>query len=85
MNAPRSMVLFANYAVGLKTGFTFQASMFGAIFGYGIIKLFSKSKLPIIGGSFGPQENSIIQAAATGSGGIAGSSIPSMRSLRCMP
>lgn len=27
---------------------------------------------PILGGSFGPQENSIIQAAATGAGGIAG-------------
>jgi OPT family oligopeptide transporter len=27
---------------------------------------------PILGGSFGPQENSIVQAAATGAGGIAG-------------
>lgn len=79
-----SLVNASNLYLGLKTGFTFQASMFGAIFGYGIIKLFSKSKLPIIGGSFGPQENSIIQAAATGSGGIAGifvAGIPAMYQL----
>lgn len=59
---------------GLKTGFTFPASIFGSIFGYGIVKILSRSchNWPILGGSFGPQENSIIQAAATGSGGIAG-------------
>lgn len=58
--------------------------MFGAIFGYGILKICSKSTLPIIGGSFGPQENSIIQAAATGAGGIAGifvAGIPAMYQL----
>lgn len=40
--------------------------------------------LPIIGGSFGPQENSIIQAAATGAGGISGifvAGIPAMYQL----
>ncbi|KAI1378463.1 oligopeptide transporter [Hypoxylon crocopeplum] len=76
-----SLVNASNLYLGLKTGFTFPASMFGAIFGYGIIKVFSKSKLPIIGGSFGPQENSIIQASATGAGGIAGifvAGIPAM-------
>lgn len=58
--------------------------MFGAIFGYGIIKILSKSNLPIIGGSFGPQENSIIQAAAQGAGGITGifvAGIPAMYRL----
>jgi len=40
--------------------------MFGAIFGYGIIKLISRFNIPLIGGDFGPQENSIVQAAATG-------------------
>ncbi|KAI5860479.1 oligopeptide transporter [Durotheca rogersii] len=80
-----SLVNASNLYLGLKTGFTFAASMFGAIFGYGIIKICSKSKLPIIGGSFGPQENSIIQAAATGAGGIAGifvSGIPAMYQLK---
>ncbi|KAL7626070.1 hypothetical protein AAE478_002840 [Parahypoxylon ruwenzoriense] len=79
-----SLVNASNLYLGLKTGFTFAASMFGAIFGYGIIKTFSKSNLPIIGGSFGPQENSIIQAAATGAGGIAGifvAGIPAMYQL----
>ncbi|KAI1410623.1 oligopeptide transporter [Hypoxylon sp. FL1857] len=79
-----SLVNASNLYLGLKTGFTFAASMFGAIFGYGIIKICSKTDLPIIGGSFGPQENSIIQAAATGAGGISGifvAGIPAMYQL----
>lgn len=48
--------------------------MFGAIFGYGILTFLTRvgGHLPIIGGVFGPQENSIVQAAATGAGGISG-------------
>ncbi|KAI0382777.1 oligopeptide transporter [Hypomontagnella monticulosa] len=79
-----SLVNASNLYLGLKTGFTFPASMFGAIFGYGIIKILSRSKLPIIGGSFGPQENSIVQAAAQGAGGISGifvAGIPAMYRL----
>ncbi|KAI0840356.1 OPT superfamily oligopeptide transporter [Hypoxylon sp. FL0890] len=79
-----SLVNASNLYLGLKTGFTFGASMFGSIFGFGIIKLCSKTNLPIIGGSFGPQENSIVQAAATGAGGIAGifvAGIPAMYQL----
>ncbi|KAK8085688.1 oligopeptide transporter [Apiospora hydei] len=59
----------------LKTGFTFPAGMFGSIFGFAIIKSISKAvpeNTPILGGSFGPQENSIIQAAAVGAGGLSG-------------
>ncbi|KAI1201182.1 OPT oligopeptide transporter protein-domain-containing protein [Nemania serpens] len=69
-----ALVNASNLYLGLKTGFTFSANIFGSIFGYGIVKLLSKSchNWPILGGSFGPQENSIIQAAATGAGGIAG-------------
>lgn len=46
--------------------------MFGAVFGYGIISILSKSlpMVPGIGKTFGPQENSIVQAAATGAGGL---------------
>jgi uncharacterized oligopeptide transporter (OPT) family protein len=74
---------------GLKTGFTFSANMFGAIFGYGVLRLLEKSggKLPIIGGLFGPQENSIVQAAATGAGGTGGifvAAIPAMYRLGVM-
>ncbi|KAL0944713.1 oligopeptide transporter [Colletotrichum truncatum] len=82
-----SLVNASNLYLGLKTGFTFVASMFGAIFGYGILKLLSQSGLPIIGKAFGPQENSIVQAAATGAGGIAGifvAGIPAMYRLGVM-
>ncbi|KAK3328775.1 OPT oligopeptide transporter protein-domain-containing protein [Apodospora peruviana] len=81
-----SLVGASNLYLGLKTGFTFSANMFGAIFGYGVLKFFEKSggNLPIIGGVFGPQENSIVQAAATGAGGISGifvAGIPAMYRL----
>ncbi|RYP68459.1 hypothetical protein DL769_005511 [Monosporascus sp. CRB-8-3] len=81
------LVNASNLYLGLKTGFTFSASMFGAIFGYGIINIFSRvfGNVPILGGSFGPQEKSIIQPAATGTGGIAGifvAGIPAMYQLK---
>lgn len=50
--------------------------------------MLSKSGLPVVGGSFGPQENSIIQASATGAGGIAGmfvAGVPAMYQLGVMP
>jgi len=79
-----SLVNASNVYLGLKTGFTFGASMFGAIFGYGICKLLSKSNIPLLGGPFGPQENSIVQAAATGAGGLSGlfvAALPAMYQL----
>ncbi|KAF9881492.1 hypothetical protein CkaCkLH20_00638 [Colletotrichum karsti] len=82
-----TLVNASNLYLGLKTGFTFIASMFGAIFGYGILKLLTQTGLPLIGGTFGPQENSIVQAAATGAGGIAGifvAGIPAMYRLGVM-
>jgi len=82
-----SLVNASNVYLGLKTGFTFGASMFGAIFGYGILKAMSKSNVPIIGGMFGPQENSIVQAAATGAGGLSGlfvAALPAMYQLELL-
>ncbi|KAL5326356.1 hypothetical protein ACEPPN_004040 [Leptodophora sp. 'Broadleaf-Isolate-01'] len=81
-----SLVSASNLYLGLKTGFGFSATIFSAIFGYGIIKSFSKwaPGVPILGGSFGPQENVIIQAAATGAGGITGlfvAALPAMYRL----
>ncbi|ODA83239.1 hypothetical protein RJ55_01751 [Drechmeria coniospora] len=69
-----SLVNASNVYLGLKTGFTFTATMFGAIFGFGFILLLTKAfpRIPGIGDRFGPQENSIIQASATGAGGMAG-------------
>lgn len=48
--------------------------MFGAIFGYGFILMLTKvfPNVPGLGSRFGPQENSIVQASATGAGGMAG-------------
>ncbi|KAI6927901.1 oligopeptide transporter [Hortaea werneckii] len=84
-----SLVNASNVYLGLKTGFTFGASMFGAIFGYGIVKLLSKysGTIPILGGEFGPQENSIVQAAATGAGGLSGlfvAALPAMYQLELL-
>ncbi len=52
-----SLVNAANVYLGLKTGFTFGSSMFGAIFGYGFVKLLSTTfaGVPILGMPFGPQ------------------------------
>ncbi|KAJ3106943.1 hypothetical protein HDU97_005224 [Phlyctochytrium planicorne] len=57
----------SNLYLGLKTGFTFGASLFGAIFGFAILKPLSK----VLGGSvFGPKENCTVQTAATAAGGL---------------
>ncbi|TFK26572.1 OPT oligopeptide transporter [Coprinopsis marcescibilis] len=66
----------SNIYLGLKTGFTFGPQLFGAIFGFAILKpisrvvpetgLFGK----VMGGYFGPKENCTVQTAATASGGL---------------
>jgi uncharacterized oligopeptide transporter (OPT) family protein len=73
----------------LKTGITFSSNLFGAVFGYGIVKMFEKSfgNLPILGGPFGPQENCIVQSAATGAGGLSNlfvATIPAMYQLQLL-
>ncbi|ESK88593.1 oligopeptide transporter [Moniliophthora roreri MCA 2997] len=66
----------SNIYLGLKTGFTFGPQLFGALFGYAILKPISKA-LPEsgligrwFGGPFGPKENCTVQTAATAAGGI---------------
>ncbi|TQS32814.1 hypothetical protein Golomagni_06859, partial [Golovinomyces magnicellulatus] len=63
--------------------------MFGAIFGYGVVTFLAKSvpMIPYIGDRFGPQENSIIQASATGAGGMSGlfvAGLPAMYKLELL-
>lgn len=64
--------------------------MFGSVFGFAIIKAISKAvpeNTPILGGFFGPQENSIIQAAAVGAGGLSGlfvAALPAMYNLQLL-
>jgi len=65
-----ALVNASNLYLGLKTGWTFSANMFGAIFGFAILRAFSLSGLPLIGGHFGPMENNIIQTSATAAGGL---------------
>ncbi|KAK1992168.1 OPT-domain-containing protein [Colletotrichum falcatum] len=68
---PGCLVNASNLYLRLKTGFTFISSMFGTGINNGAFNLLSHTNIPIIGDPFGPQENSIVQAAATGAGGIA--------------
>ncbi|KAI1865048.1 uncharacterized protein JN550_008594 [Neoarthrinium moseri] len=84
-----SLVNASNIYLGLKTGFLFGASMFGAIFGFGIVKLLTKifPNVAVLGGPFGPKENSIIQATAAGAGGLGGlftAALPAMYQLDLM-
>lgn len=66
----------SNIYLGLKSGFTFGSQLFGAIFGFAILKPLSKA-IPensiigkILGGPFGPKENCTVQSAATAAGGL---------------
>jgi uncharacterized oligopeptide transporter (OPT) family protein len=57
--------------LGLKTGWTFGASLFGSILGFAILKPVSKI-LPVHfgGGYFGPKENVCCQSTATAAGSL---------------
>ncbi|KAK5817053.1 OPT oligopeptide transporter protein-domain-containing protein [Linnemannia elongata] len=60
------VVAASNLYVGLKIGWTFGASLWGAIFGFIILKPLAR----LAGNSFGPRENATCQAAATTAGGL---------------
>ncbi|KAG8925932.1 hypothetical protein FRC02_009309 [Tulasnella sp. 418] len=78
----------SNVYLGLKTGFTFSASLFGSLFGFAIIKPLS-AILPqkLGGGHFGPKENCTVQTAATSAGGLTSlfvAAVPAMYHLGLM-
>ncbi|GAA5802237.1 hypothetical protein HPULCUR_007700 [Helicostylum pulchrum] len=79
------LVAASNTYLGLKIGWTFGASLFGAIFSFAIIKPLSKILPPKWGGGyFGPKENCTAQSAATTSGGLSAgfvAGIPAMYKL----
>ncbi|PCH38834.1 OPT oligopeptide transporter [Wolfiporia cocos MD-104 SS10] len=66
-----AVISASNVYLGLKTGWTFGASMFGSIFGFAILKPMSKA-LPerFGGGYFGPKENVCLQSASTAAGSL---------------
>ncbi|EMC98140.1 hypothetical protein BAUCODRAFT_32137 [Baudoinia panamericana UAMH 10762] len=82
-----ALVNASNLYLGLKSGWTFGASLFGSIVGFAVIKSLSRAlpeSFPILGGSFGPRENNIVQTAATASGGLSSvfiSGIPALYQL----
>ena len=80
----------SNIYLGLKTGWTFTANLFGTIVGFAVLKSLSKAlpeNFPILGGSFGPRENNIVQTAATAAGGLSNvfiSAIPALYQLNLL-
>jgi uncharacterized oligopeptide transporter (OPT) family protein len=82
-----ALVNASNVFLGLKSGWTFGASLFGAIIGFGVLSGCSRllsENFPILGGKFGPRENNIVQTAATASGGMSNvfvSAFPAMYQL----
>ncbi|KAF7731408.1 hypothetical protein EC973_000216 [Apophysomyces ossiformis] len=82
------LVAASNTYLGLKIGWTFGASLFGAIFSFAIIKPMSRILPPKWGGGyFGPQENCTAQSAATTAGGLSAgfvAGIPAMYKLGLM-
>ncbi|KAJ3083535.1 hypothetical protein HK102_001025, partial [Quaeritorhiza haematococci] len=65
------IIAASNMYLGLQVGWTFGASLFGAIVGFAILKPLS-TMLPKAfgGGYFGPKENCTVQSAATAAGGL---------------
>ncbi|EIN03515.1 OPT oligopeptide transporter [Punctularia strigosozonata HHB-11173 SS5] len=65
------LIAASNMYLGLKTGWTFGASLFGSIFGYAILKPFSRIAPQWLGGGyFGPKENVCCMSAATAAGSL---------------
>ncbi|KAL5391073.1 hypothetical protein DPSP01_001564 [Paraphaeosphaeria sporulosa] len=85
-----ALVNASNVYLGLKTGWTFTANLFGAIAGFAVIKFLSRvvpESWPMLGGGFGPRENNICQTAAMASGGLSSvfvSAFPAMYQLKLL-
>ncbi|KAK6840478.1 metal-nicotianamine transporter YSL5 [Apiospora arundinis] len=64
------LVNTSNMYLGLKTGFGFPGSFIGATLGYAVLKPLASIPGPIVGGHFGPRENSIVQSVSVAAGGM---------------
>ncbi|KAL1917500.1 uncharacterized protein VTP21DRAFT_3893 [Calcarisporiella thermophila] len=83
-----SVIACSNMYLGLSIGWSFGASLFGAIFSFAILKPLTRV-LPLnFGGApFGPKENCTAQTAATAAGGLSAgfvSAIPAMYKLNLL-
>lgn len=77
----------SNLYLGLKTGWAFGASIFGAILGFAILKPISLLG-SAFGGPFGMKENCTVQAAATAVGGLTSTyvaAVPALFHLNLLP
>jgi hypothetical protein len=85
-----ALVNASNLYIGLKSGWTFTANLFGSIAGFGILNILSRclpESYPILGGTFGPRENNIVQTTATAAGGMSSvfiSAFPAMYKLNLL-
>jgi OPT family oligopeptide transporter len=73
-----SIIGAGNVYLGLKIGSTVGAGLFGAIVGFGCLRLMSKLPRHLMGGGTGPKENCALQTAATAAGGLATSFVSSI-------
>lgn len=82
------VIAASNIYLGLKTGFTFGASLFSSLVGFVIIKAVSRTMPSWFGGGFfGPKENVTIQSAATGAAGLTSmfvAAVPAMYRLNLL-
>ncbi|KIJ08156.1 hypothetical protein PAXINDRAFT_164509 [Paxillus involutus ATCC 200175] len=66
-----AVIAASNVYLGLKTGRTFGASLFGSIFGFAILKPLSTAAPQYFGGGyFGLKENNVVQVAASAAGSL---------------
>ncbi|KAI2640328.1 OPT superfamily oligopeptide transporter [Hypomontagnella submonticulosa] len=83
------LVNASNIYIGLKSGWTAGANIFGSIVGFAVLKSCAKycNGISILGGSFGPRENNIAQTVATAAGGLSNvfvSAMPALYQLNLM-
>ncbi|KAF3482129.1 uncharacterized protein GIQ15_04888 [Arthroderma uncinatum] len=84
-----ALVNASNIYLGLRAGWTASANIFGSIIGFAVLRSWSShfGPLSLLGGYFGPQENNIVQTAATAAGGMASvfvSAFPAMYQLNLL-
>ncbi|GAB1199628.1 hypothetical protein APSETT444_008985 [Aspergillus pseudonomiae] len=81
-----TLVNASNLYLGLKAGWTVSANIFGSIIGFALLQPLTSylSSLGYNNQHFGPQENNIVQTAATAAGGLSNvfvSAIPALYQL----